>query len=205
MIRSLSFSYAISLQLPDRLFFARGRVGNWPALPGERFRPPFSFLKKRTGRGRSKRKTFLPGRGSIPPLNQAFCCFALQTWTIPAPCPARSAPLRATRAGNGSQRPKSLRHTLLHRRKFHIPRFAAGGKTPSFHCVSSPRGKRFAGFSRGPKERGGGAAHQTSFPVPPQCKTTGYVRRNGCPCGGYPFHRPAGAVGCLPRWVVLPR
>ena len=37
------------------------------------------------------------------------------------------------------------------RRKFHIPRFAASGKTPSFHCVSSPHGKRSAGFPQGPQ------------------------------------------------------
>ena len=44
-----------------------------------------------------------------------------------------------------------------------------------------------------------------SPPVPPQCKTTGPVKRNCLPCGGYPFHRPTGAVGCLPGQVVLPR
>ena len=44
--------------VPVGMCFGPG-AGGQPAVPArERFRPPFSFLKKRTGRGRSKRKTF---------------------------------------------------------------------------------------------------------------------------------------------------
>ena len=87
--------------------FPRPGAGRVPAAPaGERFRPPFSFLKKRTGRGRSKRKTFC--RAGVVFLHSTGVSAALRCKPGQSLPLAPRVPLRYALLGRGrKQRPQA--------------------------------------------------------------------------------------------------
>ena len=142
---------------------------NRQTLPGEMVPTPhflFALPKRKRAVDGPKEKGAVPAEqrqySSIQPGFLLLCAANLNN-----PCLLPRAFRFATRYPGGKwesapQTSASLRTTSS--AQVPHPHFAASGKTPSFYCASSSRGRRLAGFPRGPKRGDDGAAHQSLSP-----------------------------------------